>query len=78
MNEDNEKKREFIPKRNNQEKKNETFLQNWGETIIIAIFCVCIVVGGRLLHTFRVTGNSMYPTYSEGNILVTKLNDTST
>ena len=79
MNEDNEnKKREFIPRRNNQEKKIEIFFQNWGETIIIAILCVCIVVGGQLLHTFRVTGNSMYPTYSEGNILVTKLNDIST
>lgn len=71
-------KREFIPKQNKNTKKNKTFFQYWGGTIITAIFCVCIIVGGRMAHVVRVVGSSMYPTYSNGNILVTKLNDTST
>lgn len=73
-----EKNKEFIPEPSSKKKKYIKFLDNWGSTLVTAAICAFIIIGGRTAHVVKVVGQSMSPTYTNGNILVTRLNDTST
>ena len=73
-----EKNKEFIPKPSSKKKKYIKFLDNWGSTLVTAVVCAFIIIGGRTARIVKVVGQSMSPTYTNGNILVTRLNDTST
>ena len=73
-----EKNKEFIPEPSSKKKKYIKFLDNWGSTLVTAAICAFIIIGGRMAHVVTVVGQSMSPTYTNGNILVTRLNDTST
>lgn len=73
-----EKNRKFIPDPSPKKKKYIKFLDDWGSTLVTAAICAFIIIGGRMAHVVTVVGQSMSPTYTNGNILVTRLNDTST
>lgn len=73
-----EKNKEFIPEPSSKKKKYIKFLDNWGSTLVTAVVCAFIIIGGRTARIVKVVGQSMSPTYTNGNILVTRLNDTST
>lgn len=73
-----EKNRKFIPDPSPKKKKYIKFLDDWGSTLVTAAICAFIIIGGRMAHVVTVVGQSMSPTYANGNILVTRLNDTST
>lgn len=73
-----EKNKEFIPESSSKKKKYIKFLDNWGSVLATAVVCAFIIIGGRTAHAVMVVGQSMYPTYTNGNILVTRLNDMST
>lgn len=73
-----EKNKEFIPEPSSKKKKYIKFLDNWGSVLVTAAVCAFIIIGGRMAHMVTVVGQSMSPTYTNGNILVTRLNDTST
>lgn len=73
-----EKNKEFIPEPSSKKKKYIKFLDNWGSILVTAVVCAFIIIGGRTAHAVMVVGQSMYPTYTNGNILVTRLNDMST
>ena len=73
-----EKNKEFIPESSSKKKKYIKFLDNWGNVLATAVVCAFIIIGGRTAHAVMVVGQSMYPTYTNGNILVTRLNDMST
>lgn len=73
-----EKNKEFIPEPSSKKKKYIKFLDNWGNVLVTAVVCAFIIIGGRTAHAVMVVGQSMYPTYTNGNILVTRLNDMST
>lgn len=73
-----EKNKEFIPDPSPKKKKYIKFLDDWGSTLVTAAICAFIIIGGRMAHVVKVVGQSMSPTYTNGNILVTRLNDTST
>ena len=73
-----EKNKEFIPEPSKKKKKYIKFLDNWGSVLVTAVVCAFIIIGGRMAHVVTVVGQSMSPTYTNGNILVTRLNDTST
>lgn len=73
-----EKNRKFIPDPSPKKKKYIKFLDDWGSTLVTAAICAFIIIGGRMAHAVTVVGQSMSPTYTNGNILVTRLNDTST
>ena len=72
-----EKNKEFIPEPSSKKKKYIKFLDNWGSVLVTAVVCAFIIIGGRTAHAVMVVGQSMYPTYTNGNILVTRLNDMS-
>lgn len=44
-------------------------------TIITMIICAAIMISGKCLHLVRVVGDSMSPTYVNGNLLATSEND---
>lgn len=73
-----EKNKEFILDPSPKKKKYIKFLDDWGSTLVTAAICAFIIIGGRTAHVVKVVGQSMSPTYTNGNILVTRLNDTST
>lgn len=73
-----EKNKEFIPEPSSKKKKYIKFLDDWGSVLVTAVVCAFIIIGGRMAHVVTVVGQSMSPTYTNGNILVTRLNDTST
>lgn len=73
-----EKNKEFIPEPSPKKKKYIKFLDDWGSVLVTAAVCAFIIIGGRTAHLVTVVGQSMSPTYTNGNILVTRLNDTST
>lgn len=73
-----EKNKEFIPDPSPKKKKYIKFLDDWGSTLVTVAICAFIIIGGRMAHVVTVVGQSMSPTYTNGNILVTRLNDTST
>lgn len=73
-----EKNKEFIPEPSPKKKKYIKFLDDWGSVLVTAAVCAFIIIGGRMAHIVTVVGQSMSPTYTNGNILVTRLNDTST
>lgn len=73
-----EKNKEFIPDPSPKKKKYIKFLDNWGNILVTAAICAFIIIGSRTAHVVMVVGQSMSPTYTNGNILVTRLNDTST
>lgn len=73
-----EKNRKFIPDPSPKKKKYIKFFDDWGSTLVTAAICAFIIIGGRMAHVVTVVGQSMSPTYTNGNILVTRLNDTST
>ena len=73
-----EKNRKFILDPSPKKKKYIKFLDDWGSTLVTAAICAFIIIGGRMAHVVTVVGQSMSPTYTNGNILVTRLNDTST
>ncbi len=73
-----EKNKKFIPEPSPKKKKYIKFLDDWGSVLVTAAVCAFIIIGGRTAHLVTVVGQSMSPTYTNGNILVTRLNDTST
>ena len=71
-----EKMSEKDSKKEPKDKDNDDKVFTKG-TVITFVVCAAIVISSRVLHPVRVIGNSMNPTYTNGNILASTLNDTN-